>query len=1005
MANATVLPPLKFFQWSLPGGPSPKLAAPVTASATTLTFTVAPKDENDAVITTAFIMGIKRADGYVESILVPAGGLSVDGLTATGCVRGLKLTGLDYTTAGSGLAVSHLQDEAVFCNITGLYEGILKAAMQGTIATGGSGLILGIDADGTVTISRSTGVGTSVGWIRWNTSVDKGQFSDDGSVWVNFTDITSSFLVKNSAADTTQGYLASKLVAGTNITLTTLNGGGNETLSIATTNTDPLIATTAKEAITDGKPTAWSSTSNQVENLVNSSFSAGDAGSAVTMDTNTSTRIASCQAAANKVAAIFRDTGSSWYVIAGTVAPDTKVITWGTRQQIATTAASVAPSVTYLAEDAVVFTYVDSSNVLRARAATLSGTVFTFDTERQVHAATVDACAVSTVDTDKVLFCFNDSVTFGRTSIGTLATGVLTVDTANEQALFAANAISQISACKAATAKGFAFFRDNTSQDGTQVAISCGSTTPAPGSAVVVDANNCTSGECSQITTDSVLVAWRDTTSNVTNARVASIAGTVVTNPTAELSVSSVADCTDVHAYAYSSTGAIIAWRDVTSSKGSFQNISISSTTLATVGAPVDYFASAISATAPAVAIAKVNDNSKLMIFYRENGVGNISARVYQGYSNTDRYAGIAQSTVAAAASLNVRQIGTDDAQTGLTVGTIVSSNGIPIGKAITTTSMEVIVPPAGRFGLDMYGTDLSATDDYVVNLNPAPTAYTTGMQVTFKAVTANTGAATLNVNRLGPKAITKAGTVALGTGDIVASQSVTVVYDGTQFQIPASAAGFSSRFFASQGTVVSQRWLNAATAQPVIFNGETFDTLSEYDTTGQTSLTTDVGTGTSTVIVAAGTWVAGDVGAAFTNNTRGISSVIATVVSATEITISPTIAAQTNGDTVHWNRSWFIPAVSGFYQVNTNISLEGTTGAGNEYGVLSIFVNGAVVASQKINAGPNAATGWGGCLSSVLSLTAGQKLVVKFENAAGALVTVTGTDATFATFSAHRLS
>jgi hypothetical protein len=46
---------------------------------------------------------------------------------------------------------------------------------------------------------------------------------------------SDNFTVKNSSSDTTAGYLSSKLVAGSNITLTTNNTGENETLTISST--------------------------------------------------------------------------------------------------------------------------------------------------------------------------------------------------------------------------------------------------------------------------------------------------------------------------------------------------------------------------------------------------------------------------------------------------------------------------------------------------------------------------------------------------------------------------------------------------------------------------------------------------------------------------------------------------------------------------------------------------------------------------------------------------
>jgi len=84
----------------------------------------------------------------------------------------------------------------------------------------------------------------------------------------------------------------------------------------------------------------------------------------------------------------------------------------------------------------------------------------------------------------------------------------------------------------------------------------------------------------------------------------------------------------------------------------------------------------------------------------------------------------------------------------------------------------------------EVYAVDAEATDTYVVTLSPAPTAYVAGMTIRILANTVNTGASTINVNALGAKAITKNGTTALADGDIRAGQVITLVYDGTQFQI-----------------------------------------------------------------------------------------------------------------------------------------------------------------------------------------------------------------------------
>lgn len=87
------------------------------------------------------------------------------------------------------------------------------------------------------------------------------------------------------------------------------------------------------------------------------------------------------------------------------------------------------------------------------------------------------------------------------------------------------------------------------------------------------------------------------------------------------------------------------------------------------------------------------------------------------------------------------------------------------------------------------YAADSVGTDSYAITVTPAPTAYVTGQKFTFKAGTANTGGATLNVNGLGAKTIKKNATLDLTTGDIVANQLVTVTYDGTNFQYMNSIA------------------------------------------------------------------------------------------------------------------------------------------------------------------------------------------------------------------------
>lgn len=89
------------------------------------------------------------------------------------------------------------------------------------------------------------------------------------------------------------------------------------------------------------------------------------------------------------------------------------------------------------------------------------------------------------------------------------------------------------------------------------------------------------------------------------------------------------------------------------------------------------------------------------------------------------------------------------------------------------------------------YAADAQANDSYAITLSPAPAAYAAGQKFIFKANTANTGAASLNVNGLGAITLKKSHDQDLATGDIEAGSIVEVVYDSTGpvFQVTSVTA------------------------------------------------------------------------------------------------------------------------------------------------------------------------------------------------------------------------
>ena len=87
------------------------------------------------------------------------------------------------------------------------------------------------------------------------------------------------------------------------------------------------------------------------------------------------------------------------------------------------------------------------------------------------------------------------------------------------------------------------------------------------------------------------------------------------------------------------------------------------------------------------------------------------------------------------------------------------------------------------------YVIDTGAVDAHVMTLVPVLSQLIVGLPFTFKAITANTGAATLNIDGLGAKTIKKNYNQDLAAQDIKIGQMVTVIYDGANYQM-VSAVG-----------------------------------------------------------------------------------------------------------------------------------------------------------------------------------------------------------------------
>ena len=161
---------------------------------------------------------------------------------------------------------------------------------------------------------------------------------------------------------------------------------------------------------------------------------------------------------------------------------------------------------------------------------------------------------------------------------------------------------------------------------------------------------------------------------------------------------------------------------------------------------------------AAAVGLGNVTNESKATMFANPTFTGTVS--------------GVTASMVGLG---NVNN--TSDADKPVSTATQTALNA----KASLTGSEVITNKTLGAFNV---GIDAGSNDTYVVTLSPAPAAYATGLIVILKANTANTGAASVNVNSLGAKTIVKRLNTTLANSDILAGMFCYLIYDGTNFVI-----------------------------------------------------------------------------------------------------------------------------------------------------------------------------------------------------------------------------
>ena len=121
--------------------------------------------------------------------------------------------------------------------------------------------------------------------------------------------------------------------------------------------------------------------------------------------------------------------------------------------------------------------------------------------------------------------------------------------------------------------------------------------------------------------------------------------------------------------------------------------------------------------------------------------------------------------------------------------------------------------------------------------------ALAAGQTFRFVAAATNTGAVTLNINSIGAKAITKNGTTALTANDILINSAITVIYDGTQFQLlnPANTvpSGVITMWSGSIATIPAGWYLcNGSNSTPDLRNQFIIGAYSDDSGVAKTTIT-----------------------------------------------------------------------------------------------------------------------------------------------------------------------
>ena len=202
-----------------------------------------------------------------------------------------------------------------------------------------------------------------------------------------------------------------------------------------------------------------------------------------------------------------------------------------------------------------------------------------------------------------------------------------------------------------------------------------------------------------------------------------------------------------------------------------------------------------------------------------------------------------------------------NDIASGLTTSLAYDGQTAPVANlpmatfahtGVGNATVRTMYAAAGQVqdGTFQFLTSVSGTNTVVGTAALSMSALVAGQTFRFVAAATNTSGVTLNINSIGAKAITKNGTTALTANDILINSAVTVIYDGTQFQLlnPAISSIPSGLISMWSGTIatIPSGWLlcNGSSGTPDLRNKFV---IGAYSDTAGVAYTTITGSNTQT--------------------------------------------------------------------------------------------------------------------------------------------------------------